>query len=389
MPSSDPPAAASRRQSGYPGPLITTAAAYGWRWLVLAAVIVGVLYLLSQVFVTLIAAVAALLVAALLRPCVVFLSRYVPRTLATFIILIGGMLIIGSLLTAVVIRAVAEVPAVGDQVNRAVPSVEHWLVHGPLRLNQRTINNFGNTVVRYVREHSSAVAATAASTGRVILRVLVGAIIALLVTIFLLYDGDRIGDFLIRAAPQPVQARVRLAGEAAWRALVHYIRGTMVVAVFHAGVTALTLWLLGVPLVLPIAFLVGVGSFIPLFGPVIFGAVTVAAAGVTQGLTAAVIVLAVIIADSQVDAHLLQPFVVGRYVRLHPLAVVLALAIGDELFGIVGAIVAVPLIGSINAAVGAARRAPTGTLTGAVEAVQEAGPEERPAATKSGQGSGA
>lgn len=351
--------------------------------MVLAAVIVGALYLLSQIMVTVIAAVAALLVAALLRPAVVMLSRHLPRTLATIIVLVGGMLILGSILAAVVVRAIAEVPAVGDQVSRAVPSVEHWLVHGPLHLNYRTIKDFGNTIIKYVKLHSSTIAATAATTGRVILRVLIGAIVAFLVTIFLLHDGERIGDFLVGAVPRPVQPRARQAGAAAWQALVHYIRGTAIVAVFHALVTALTLWLLHVPLVLPIAFLVGVGSFIPVFGPVVFGAVTVAAAGVTQGLTAAIVVLGVIVADSQVDAHVLQPFVVGRYVRLHPLATILALALGDELFGILGAIVAVPLLGCLNAAVHAARHAPTGTLADAVVTMQESGSEERPAGSLS------
>ena len=127
------------------------------------------------------------------------------------------------------------------------------------------------------------------------------------------------------------------------------------VAAFHGIVIAITLTILGVPLAFPLAVLVGLGSVVPLVGAVVTGALAVGVAALSKGLVPAVIVAAVLLIDNQIEAHVLQPLVVGRYVRIHPLAVVLALTAGALLFGIFGAIVAVPLVACINSGVRAAR----------------------------------
>ena len=130
-----------------------------------------------------------------------------------------------------------------------------------------------------------------------------------------------------------------------------YVRGTLIVATFHGVVVASTLAILGVPLAFPLGVLVGLGSFVPLVGAFLTGVLAVAVAGLSKGLLAAIIVVAVLLLDNQIEAHVLQPFVVGRYVRIHPLALVLALASGAVLFGIFGAIVAVPVVACINSAI--------------------------------------
>ena len=122
-------------------------------------------------------------------------------------------------------------------------------------------------------------------------------------------------------------------------------------ATFHGVVVASTLAILGVPLAFPLGVLVGLGSFVPLVGAFVTGVLAVAVAGLSKGLLAAIIVVAVLLLDNQIEAHVLQPFVVGRYVRIHPLALVLALASGAVLFGIFGAIVAVPVVACINSAI--------------------------------------
>ncbi len=120
---------------------------------------------------------------------------------------------------------------------------------------------------------------------------------------------------------------------------------------FHALAIALVLGILGIPLVLPLAVLVAIGSVIPIVGAVVTGLAAVAVAGVTGGLTDAIIVAVVLVADNQIEAHLLQPFVVGRYVRIHPLAIVVSLTAGAVLAGILGALFAVPLVACSSSAV--------------------------------------
>ncbi|MGI8751601.1 MAG: AI-2E family transporter [Acidimicrobiales bacterium] len=339
------------RQPEYPGPVLRTTAAYSWRVLVVGALGYFVLRLLSHLLTAVVPFVVALLVTALLRPVLVFLRhRGVPRLLATVLAVLTAVVVLGGLITVVILGAANQAPQLGAEINRLIPHVKSWLETGPIHVDAKTVNNFSRTLTNTVSTHSSEVASTAFSTGKTVVDVVAGFILAIFVTIFLLYDGEGIWEFCTRAIPRTVRGRVDGAGRAAWSTLCHYVRGTLVVAVYHGVVVAIVLAALGVPLVLPLAVLVGLGSFIPLIGAVVFGLLAVGVAGLSHGLVAVIIVTAVLILDNQVEAHVLQPFVVGRYVRIHPLVVVLGLTVGALLAGVFGAIIVVPLIACINAA---------------------------------------
>lgn len=340
------------RQPEYPGPALTTAAAYAWRVLVVGALGYFVLRLLSHLMTAVVPFVVALLVTALLRPVLVFLRRRgVPRLLATVLAVLSAVIVLGGLITVVILGAANQAPQLGDEINRLIPHVKSRLETGPFHVDARTVNNFSQTLTKTVSTHSSQVASTAVATGKTVVEVITGFVLAIFVTIFLLYDGEGIWEFCTRAVPMPVRPRVDQAGRAAWSTLCHYVRGTLVVALYHGLVVAIVLAALGVPLVLPLAVLVGLGSFIPLIGAVVFGLLAIGVAGLSHGLVAAIIVATVLVLDNQVEAHVLQPFVVGRYVRIHPLVVVLGLTGGALLAGVSGAIFVIPLIACINAAV--------------------------------------
>jgi putative heme transporter len=353
-----PPVVVTRR-TDYPGPLLRTAADYGWRLLILGAVVYFAVRLLSHIGLVVIPFLVSLLVTALLRQPLNFLQRRgFRRGLATVATVVGAAVVLGGLMTLVVIRAAHQAPQLGDEINKLIPDVKRWLITGPLRLNPTTVNNLSETITNAVTKNTSAIASTALSTGKEALRVLAGIALMIFSTIFLLYDGEKVWGFLVRGAPRATRDQVDRAGRAAWTTLAQYVRGTLVVAAFHGVVIAVTLTILGVPLAFPLAVLVGLGSFVPLVGAIVTGALAVAVAGLSQGLVAAIVVVAVLVIDNQIEAHALQPFVVGRYVRVHPLAVVLALATGGLLFGIFGAIVAVPVVACANSAVRAIRDPP-------------------------------
>jgi predicted PurR-regulated permease PerM len=139
------------------------------------------------------------------------------------------------------------------------------------------------------------------------------------------------------------RARARGAGSAAWRALTWYVRGTVAVAAIHAVVIGTTLWIMGVPLLVPLVVLVFVAAFVPLVGILVAGTLAVAVTLATRGWVAALVLVAIFILENQLEGHLLQPLVVGRLVRFHPLAIILVLAVGGVAGGIAGAVVAVPL----------------------------------------------
>jgi predicted PurR-regulated permease PerM len=325
------------------------AADYAWRLLVLGLLAYVVLRLLDHVLIVVVPFTLALLLTAALRPVLVILvRRRVPRAVATIITLLFAIVVIGGIVALVVTRAINEAPRLGTEIDKLIPKVEQWLVTGPLHLDKGTIANFSDTLSKQVDKNSAAIASTAVSTGKTVLDVLAGLVLGVFCTIFLLYDGDRVWRFVCAGFPVAARPRVDLAGRAAWESLTYYVRSTLIVAVFHGVVMTIVLIVLGVPLVAPLALIVAVGSFVPLIGTIVTGTVAVGVAGISQGVIAAVVVVVVLIVDNQVDAHILQPLVIGRYVHIHPLAVVLALATGTIVLGVFGAVIAVPLSACLN-----------------------------------------
>jgi predicted PurR-regulated permease PerM len=164
--------------------------------------------------------------------------------------------------------------------------------------------------------------------------------------------------------------------------LVYYVRGTVLIAATHAIIIGVTLWILGVPLVIPLAAFVFLAAFVPLIGILVAGILSIAVTLGTKGLVAAVILLVVFLVEDQLDGHLLQPQIVGRIIRLHPLAVILALAVGGVLAGIPGAVIAVPTAAAISRAWPELRRPPDPAELSRRTA--ESGQGDPPPGTKSG-----
>jgi len=348
--------ATDERAATLPGPLLRAAADYAWRLVVVGFVFYYAVVVLGRLALVVIPFMVSLLVTALLRPVFsFFVRRGAGRGFGTLATVLGSFLLVGGLLTLVVIRAADQAPQLGDEINSLIPHVKHWLIHGPLHLNPKSVNNISQTITQDISKNSSKIASTALSTTKSVLDVVGGSLLVVFSTIFLLYDGERVWSFTLAAVPPAARGRVDTGGRAAWVTLSHYVRGTLVVAAFHGLVMAITLSLLGVPLAFPLAVLIGLGSFVPLVGAVLTGILAVGVAGLSKGLVAAIIVVAVLLIDGQIEGHLLQPFVVGRYVRVHPLAVVLALGAGALLFGIFGAIVAVPTVACLNSGIRAAK----------------------------------
>jgi predicted PurR-regulated permease PerM len=202
--------------------------------------------------------------------------------------------------------------------------------------------------LKYISQHKSVVAGTVLTTGKYALEFLAGLILTLFISFFLIKDGAQIWHFLIRGAHGDAHRRLDNAGDSAWRALVYYIRGTTVVAAIHSIFIGLALWLLGVPLLGPLIVLIFIAAFVPIIGILVVGALAILICLATKGWVAALILLGVFILENQIEGHLLQPQVVGRFVRLHALGIILALAVGGIIAGIPGAIIAVPFTAAIS-----------------------------------------
>jgi predicted PurR-regulated permease PerM len=333
-------------------PLLADLAGWAWRLVVVGFVVVVVVRALARLHLVTLPLIAALLLTAGLRPAVVALrNRGLGRGLATAIVLGGAVALLALALWFVADRAAAQYTALVDQLADAVRRVTSSLHNGPLHLSSGRVTNLGDQLTRFLSEHRSRVASGVVTGVKVAGDVVIGLVVTLFATFFFLYDGDRIWQFLLRPLPVTGRTRAHDAAGEAWDRIAGFIRGTFVIAVVHGTVVAVTLAIMGVPLVAPLALLVFVGSFVPIVGAIVFGGVAALVVLATKGWVLALVFVGVLTVDDQIEAHVLQPFLVGRYVRLHPLAVIVAITTGGIVAGIVGAILAVPTVASVDAIV--------------------------------------
>ena len=265
--------------------------------------------------------------------------------------LLGGLSVFGGIMTFVVSQFISGLPDLVEQVTRSIDNATRWLIDGPLHLSREQIDNAGDTAIAALRDNQERLTTGALSTAATLTEIIAGALLMLFTLIFLLYGGRNIYDFLTKIVPAHTRNRVRDAGRAGFGSLIGYVRATFLVALVDAVGIGAGLAIIGVPLALPLASLVFLGAFIPLVGAVLTGFLAVIVALLAKGFIYALIALGLIIAVQQLEAHVLQPLVMGRAVSIHPLAIVLAISTGAVLAGIIGALLAVPLVAFLNSAV--------------------------------------
>ncbi|KOV88869.1 membrane protein [Nocardia sp. NRRL S-836] len=332
--------------------LLRVSAALSWRFVAVVAALYVVAYVLGYLASIVIPVAVALLLAALLSPGVAKLVEWrVPRGVATTVMMIIGIGVLGGVLTFVISEFSRGLPELQTQVSASLDTIQQWLKDGPAHLSDAQLQGYLNDLVKTIKENQTEITSGALTTAATLGEVLTGLLLALFTLIFFLHDGDGIWKFVTRAFPRDVRPRVDVAGRRGFASLVSYVRATAAVAVVDAVGVGIGLAIIGVPLVVPLSALVFLGAFIPIIGAVFTGAVAVLIALVTNGPIAALIVLAVLIGVMQLESHVLQPILLGRAVKLHPLAVVIAIAVGLVAGGIAGALLSVPLLAVLNSGI--------------------------------------
>jgi predicted PurR-regulated permease PerM len=332
-------------------PLVRKTAAWAWRLLVIFAALVAVLWAAQKVELIVVPVALATILAALLLPVVDFLDRRgAPRGGAVALVLLGGIATVGGILAFVISQFIEGAPALVEQVSTSIKGVGDWLTNGPLHINQQQIEAARKSAVEALQNNQEKLTSGALSTAGTVTEIVTGALLVLFTLIFVLHGGRNIYGFVTKIFPEQVRERVRDAGRAGFRSLIGYVRATFLVALVDAVGIGTGLAIMGIPLALPLASLVFLGAFIPLVGAVIAGFLAVIVALIAKGWIFALITLGLIIAVQQLEGHVLQPLVMGRAVSIHPLAIVLAIAGGAVLAGIVGALLAVPTVAFLNSA---------------------------------------
>jgi predicted PurR-regulated permease PerM len=335
---------------------LQTGAAWSWRLLLLAIAAYIVARVAAVLYLVVVPCAAAILLTALLQPLAGRLRRAGLGPLgATWCTLLLAIVPLAGAIFLVTSRVRAEYPNLVTQFKHTTADIQSWLAGPPFHLRTGSLQTLSNNVVKYLGQHKSLVEGTVVTGSRIVVEILAGVVLCFFVSFFLIKDGDRIWAWLTGRLEAERRRRTDLAGYAAWQAIVYYVRGTVAVAAIHATVMGITLTILGAPLVAPLALFMFLAAFVPLVGMLVAGGLAILVVLATKGWIAALILFGILVVMNQLEGHLLQPQVVGKMVRLHPLAVILVLAVGGVVAGIAGAVVAVPITAAVTSAARALR----------------------------------
>ncbi|NES12806.1 MULTISPECIES: AI-2E family transporter [Micromonospora] len=308
-------------------------------------------YLVGRLLLTVaplcLAVAVSLLLTALLSPVSRLLRRLrVPNTLAALGAVLTLLGLVALAVTVVTSQVATEFDDLGATLSAGLAEIRQAVVDGPLPIDEAQLD----AIVAVVRERVTQRSAELdpAEAASVTLEAVGAALLAVILLFFLLKDGSRMWAWLLRPVPQRLRTTLDEAGRAGWWALSRYIGGQVVVAAVDAIGIGVALLIIGVPLALPLALLTFLGGFVPIVGATVAGVAAALVALVANGPTDALLVIAAVIVVQQLEGNLLEPLIVGRALRLHPVPVLLAVTAGTLLGGIAGAVVAVPILAVLH-----------------------------------------
>jgi predicted PurR-regulated permease PerM len=334
------------------------AGAWAWRVVGVLVLIAVLIFLIVQLHIVVIPIAVAVLLSSLLTPIKNRLIRaHWPRWLAVLTVFLGLLVVMAGLVTLVVVTLRIGLPDFETQIGKSYEKFLAFLRTSPFGFSQKDLQNLFDSATKTVQKNSGTVVSGAVAGASTVGDIGVGLLLTLFTTLFFVLDGRGIWRWVVRLAPRRARAGIDGAGRAIWLSVGEYARVQIIVALIDAIGISLVAFILQLPFVFAIGVLVFLAAFIPIVGAVTTGVLAVLVALVYPGLIPgntvlqAIIMLAGVIAVNQLESHVLQPLLMGTAVRLHPVAVVLAVALGSLLGGIAGAVFAVPLAAAVNSAV--------------------------------------
>jgi putative heme transporter len=346
-----PPEARGERLRPEVPPALARLAAWSWRLLVVGAAAGLVLYLLILLKVVVIPVIVALFLATLLVPLVQWLeARGWPHLPAVLAVFLGALLVLAAIVAGFVPLIGNELGTLGNRVDQGINEVQDFIASRPFGLSEADLNRYLDQARQQLRENSSGITRGAVRGATLLGEVVTGLILTLFLTFFFVKDSERFTRWILDFAGESRSGHLREVGRRSATAVSGYLRGQATVGLVDGVFIGIGLAVVGVPLVVPLAFLTFVAAFLPLVGAFVAGALAALVALVTKGFTAALIVIGITVLVQQLEGHLLAPLLLGRAVALHPVVIILALAAGGILGGIVGAFLAVPIAAVVTAA---------------------------------------
>lgn len=324
--------------------------------LLLAAVVVA-LWTLGELRVVVVPVLLALLLATFLVPPVDLLRRHGwPSALATLFVMAVATAVLVGVIILIAPAFVDQFGELEDSVDEAIAEVVRWLVEGPFDLARADIDRAVDNGLSSLRENAGGIGKGVLSGASVLAELVAGLLLLVVLLFFFVHDGRRMWGWVASLPPERHRELIEGAGREVWRSTAGYMRGVAVIAVVDAVLIGIALVIIGVPLVVPLMVVVFLGAFVPLIGAVIAGVIAALVALISEGPIDALFVIGAIVAIQQIEGDLLYPNVVGRAIRLHPVAILLVLAAGTVVAGIVGALLSVPVAAGVWTAYDYVRR---------------------------------
>lgn len=330
--------------------LLTRVAKICLQWLIIAATVWVLLQVVGLLTVVVIPVAIATLLAALFVPGVVLLTGWgLPRPVAATIVLIGGTAAIGGLIVFVINAIIEGLPDLQAKLEQSYAQLRDWLTDGPLGISDQQIDDLRTAAQNWITSNRETLASGAWGVVSTVGSVLAGMALAGFIALFFIYDGHRMWQRMLKPLPPNVRTNADEAGRRAFRDVASFVRATIAVALIDAVGIGIGLWATGVPLVIPLSALVFLGAFVPLIGAFVSGLLAVLVALVAQGPWIALIVAGVVLGVQQLEGNVFEPLLTSNAVKLHPVAVILAVTVGVSQAGIIGALLAVPVLTTIRA----------------------------------------
>jgi predicted PurR-regulated permease PerM len=345
----DDPAERQRPRPDVP-PVLQRMAAWSWRLLVILVAAGLVLYLLILLKVIVVPVIVALFLATLLVPVVNWLQARGWRHMWAVLAVFGGaVLLLAAIIAGFVPLISNEMETLRQRADEGVREVQEYIASQPFGLSEEELNRYLEQARERFTENSSGLTRGAVTGVVLVGELITGLILALFLTFFFVKDSERFTRWILDFAGPRRSGHLREVGRRSATAVSGYLRGQATVGLVDAVFIGIGLAIVGVPLVVPLAFLTFVAAFLPLVGAFVAGALAALVALVTKGFTAALIVVGITVLVQQLEGHLLAPLLLGRAVSLHPVVIILALAAGSILGGIIGAFLAVPIAAVVTA----------------------------------------
>jgi predicted PurR-regulated permease PerM len=313
--------------------------------LIIAAALALLAYVAGYLRIVVLPVGIALVLATFLSPLAGFLRRRSwPNAAAALASVLAFLATLVALVSAVGPRTVDQFRDLDVSLTEGIDEVRGWLSDGPLGLSENQLDDLIDQGRSQLEEQQDTLISGALTGAVLAVELVAGLVLAIVLLFFFLKDGPKLWGWVVSLAPPRSQRQVDELGNRSWTALAGFLRGQTIVAAFDAFFIGLGLLILGVPLVLPLVVLTFFAAYIPILGAFAAGFAAVMVALVAEGFVTALIVLGVIVAVQQIESNVLEPVVVGRTVKVHPIAILLGVSAGLVTAGIIGALVATPII---------------------------------------------